>query len=201
MKVIYSRYTRYTNVLYTFEASEGKVPLFDPNSATIRPELWHYSPRIRQLSFFSRIKTVFHPYGQLLRQEPLHQQEWACLAGRRQPEDERMKLFIAFTRRQGVQGVLGSSRRMSVNTESSRTLNSQSTKSKRACESWIFYLFLDKISAHYSHFIIKNNSPLLKIDFFPCKTRQKQTVPSADVVSLHRDSEITERCAKLKAYV
>ena len=86
MKVIYSRYTRYTNVLYTFEVSERKVPLFDPNSATIHPELWHYSLRIRHR-------------------------------------------------------------------------------------------------------------------FFPCKTRQKQTVPSADVVSLHRDSEITERCAKLKAYV
>ena len=121
------------------------VPLFIPNYGTIHPESGN-------CHFFSKIKTVFHPYGQLLRQEPLHQQEWACPAGRRQSEDERMKLFIAFTRRQGVQGVLGSSRRMSVNTESSRTLNSQSTRSKRVCEIWIIYLFLDKISAHYSHF-------------------------------------------------
>jgi hypothetical protein len=54
MKGSYSRYTRYTNVLYTFEVSERKVPLFDPNSATIRPELWHYSPRISHTSLMIR---------------------------------------------------------------------------------------------------------------------------------------------------
>ena len=36
------------------------MPLYNPNSATLRPELWHYSPRIRLPSDFSKIKNDFH---------------------------------------------------------------------------------------------------------------------------------------------